>query len=381
MAEKALRIALVGAGDLGGKCLDALADVPSLQLVGVADRSPAGKQAAASAGVEFFSDHRQLLGQLRPDVLLVATPPGATVDLVRLAAQQNVHVVKGAPLARTLDEAAEMVGAMAGTGRGFAVLTPRRFNASYRALIGRRQRMGRLFLGRAHHVLNWGLEFGWRSDKASAGGGVLLEAGYQMIDLLVWAMGLPEEVYAVTGRHGRPHMVEAGGEVESLGIYDTDDSAVVVLRHADAAGTVTASWVTSPPGEELLLHGQQGSGQASATRCVFRDDGGTVLEAIDSDDRPASALAEQLRGLAEAFLKADAASDSEQLNRCPCESSAREHLLTMAVVEAAYLSDRTGQPEDPRHLLEARGYPPATCLADRPADPDDADSPGPQPPR
>jgi len=292
MNAEPLGIAVAGAGEFGAKCLEALGLVEGFGVVGVADReADRAKQAAAIVGAEPFSDSRQLLQQLRPDVLLIATPPAGAADLVGLAARTESHVIKAAPLARTLDEAVELVRLMAAADRHFAVLAPRRGYDSYGGLLAQREQLGRLFLGRAAYVLNWDPRLGWRADKASAGGGALLEAGYQMIDLLVAAMGLPEEVHAVTGRGGRPHMIETDGEVEHKGIYDTDDTAVVTLRYAGgAAGSVVTSWVTSPAAEQVVLHGQRGSGSAFAGGCVFRDVDGRVVSKIEGDDRPRTAL-------------------------------------------------------------------------------------------
>lgn len=358
MADEELRIAVAGAGNLGGKCLEALAEVDGVTVVGVGDPDGSRSAAAAAAfGAEAFSDHRQLLQQLKPDVLIVTAPTAAGADLVRLAAQTGAAVIKAPPLGRTLDEAAELVEVMAAAGLPFAVLAPRRFFGSYRGLLDGLDRLGKLFLARAAYVLNWDRNLGWRADQASAGGGVLLDAGYQMIDLWIGAMGLPEEVYAVTGRGGRPHMVETDGEMEPRGIYDTDDTAVVALRTAaGAAGTIVTSWVTSPATEHLMLHGQNGSGVAEADHCTFHDADGLVIERIEGDDRPTPALVDQLSQLAAAFA-AGAATYA---------SSALEHMLTMATVEAAYLSDRTGQPENPRQLLKPRGLTPEACLKLRP---------------
>lgn len=370
MSQECLRVALAGAGDLGGKCLEALPQAGAWKLVALSDQSARiGEKAAAAAGVPFFRDHRLLLTQLRPDVLLVATPAGPALELVRLAAQLNVHVVKAAPLARTLDEAVSLVRATDGEGRTLTVLAPRRFNSAYRGLIQGAGLLGRVFLARAVQMFNWGGPFGWRGDQTSAGGGVLLEAGYEMIDLLVWALGVPEEVYAVTGRQGRPHMVQAGGDVEPLGVYDTDDTAVATLRYSGgAAASVAVSWTAAPAMELVALHGQSGSAEARPTECIFRDSAGKVLQRIAADDRPATVLAEQLRcveqylmGEAARARAAKAAGAAGESGHAP--SSAREHLLTMAVIEAAYLSDRTGQPEHPARLLQTHGLTIADCMA------------------
>ncbi|MFW6146051.1 MAG: Gfo/Idh/MocA family protein [Planctomycetota bacterium] len=360
MGGDPLKIAIAGAGHLGGNCLDALRRVAGVGVVGVGDvNADTAGDAAATADAPAFTDIRQMLQRIRPEVLLITTPPPAAAELIPLAAQVGSHVIKAAPLARTLDEAVGMVERVEAAGRRFVVLAPRRWYATYRGLLQRRLAVGPVFLARAERLLNWGGRLGWRADRASAGGGVLLEAGYEMIDLIVAAMGLPEEVYAVTGRRGRPHMVEREGEVEPQGIYDTDDTAVVTLRYAGgAAAVVTVSWVTSPAAEHLALHGQLGSGIATAVECKFRDTDGTVTDRLTGDDRPVDAIAAQLADLAGRF-----AADAD-----PRESTAREHLLTMAVVEAAYLSDRTGQVENPGALLKARDVRPAAC---RPAVDDD----------
>jgi len=358
MSDDPLRVAVVGVGDLGIKCIEALADAPGLELVAVGDpeSAPASTEARPAA-VPVFTDQRQLLGQVKPDLLVVTTPPAAAVELIRLAAKASVHVVKAAPLARTLDEAVELADTVTETGRTFAVLAPRRFNDCYRHLLDHVPTLGRLFLARAQLVFNWGQQFGWRADRGSAGGGVLLEAGYEMLDLLTAAAGVPEDVYAVTGRHGRPHMRQTNGQIESLGVYDTDDTAVVALRYGDGtAGSLVSSWVSSPATETIHLHGQSGSGMATPGECLLRTPDGQVIERIDGDDRPAGALRAQLTALAEAIATG--------AKRYP--SSAIEHLLTMAVVEAAYLSDRTGQAESPQRLLRARDFTPERCLATRP---------------
>ncbi len=360
MSDDRLRVAVVGIGDLGTKCIEAIAGVPAAELVAIGDPSPApASTEARPAGVPVFTDQRQLLGQVRPDLLVVTTPPAAAFELIRLAAKAGTHVVKSAPLARTLDEAVTLVDTVVETGKRFAVLAPRRFNVCYRRLLELVPSLGRLFLARAQRVFNWGRQFGWRADRASAGGGVLLEAGYEMLDLLTAAAGVPEDVYAVTGRHGRPHMRQADGQVESLGVYDTDDTAVVTLRYGDGtAGSLVSSWVSSPATESIHLHGQGGSGQATPSECLLRTPDGQVIERTDGDDRPIRALREQLTALAGAIAGGD--------DRY--ESSALEHLLTMAVVEAAYLSDRTGQAENPQRLLKARDFAPERCLSARPLD-------------
>ncbi len=360
MPDEPLTLAVVGLGDLGEDVLEALRGLDGARLVAVGDRDVRLAETAGKArGVPFFTDQRQLLSQVRPDVVVLTTPPSAAPELVRLAARAGSHVIKAAPLARTLDEAVDLVAAADAAQTRLAVLAPRRFNPSYRQLILQRDRLGPLFLARALVLLNWGPQFGWRGDRETAGGGVLLEAGYEMLDLLVWALGLPEEVYAVTGHKGRPLGLPADGADAPLGLYDTDDTAIVALRYTDAtAAMLTASWVTAPPSEELALHGQRAIGQAGPDRLVLCDPDGQRIEQDEGQVHRVAALGRQLRDLLAAFAR----------SASRYESSGREHLLTMAAVQAAYLSDRTGTPERPGVLLQQRSQPLEACLAARPAE-------------
>lgn len=358
MNDTTIRFAVVGLGNLGDKCLQALHHTAGACVVGVCDLNASkAEEAASQCAAEPYTDARQLLWQVRPDVVVLATPPDAAVEVVRGAVKARAAVVKAGPLARTLDEAIGFVSPAEDADLEFVVLSPRRFQPSYRQCFVERKDLGKLFLARATRIFDWGGDFGWRADQATAGGGVLLDAGYDMLDLLIWMLGLPEDVYAIAGRHGRPHMVEADGEVRSLGIYDTDDTAVVTLRFASAmVGSVTVSWVAHPQAEALNLHGHAGSAEATPDRLLLRNHAGSPLRRTHGDDRLESALSRQIHDIVAAFRKPDR----------PVESSGREHLLTMAVVEAAYLSNRTGQPESPKQLLSTRGIDIDRCLARQP---------------
>ena len=143
-------------------------------------------------------------------------------------------------------------------GLKLAVGTQQRFTTGYRRAWQLRANLGEIFLARAHYLFNWGRNLGWRGDKASAGGGALMELGYHAIDLLVWILGLPEEVYGVSSMGNRPSVPAA--EEEAQPIYDTDDTAAVIMRYASGSmATVVTTRSSGPVSEELCLHGRGGS--------------------------------------------------------------------------------------------------------------------------
>lgn len=356
-SNEALAVAVVGVGGFGRWTLQALLASDVVRVVGVSDRDPTvAAEAVNGTGVPHYGDNRRLLAETRPAAVYLAVPPTSAADLVGLCAKHGVHVWKEMPLARSLEEAVQFERLMARAKLKFAVGTQRRFAAGYRRAWELRKRLGRVFLARTHFLFNWGSKLGWRGDRTSSGGGALLELGYHPIDLLTWMLGLPEEVY---GHNVIDRRVEAAGgpDAEPVPIYDTDDSAAAILQFDNGCiASMATTRRSGPVSEELTLHSTSGSLTASSDSCQLRDPDGTLLDQAGEEGGPLGTFIRQ----AEAFARAVIA-DAKRY-----ECSARENLLTQAIIEAVYLAGRTYQPENPRRLLETAGFSEEDCLSRRP---------------
>src|SRR3954452_1705203 len=92
--------AVVGVGTVAKHhlaCLDAL---DRARAIGVCDLSPAVAESAAErfgAGAP-FTDHRELLAALEPDVVHVTTPPAAHFDIATDALAAGAHVIVEKPI-------------------------------------------------------------------------------------------------------------------------------------------------------------------------------------------------------------------------------------------------------------------------------------------
>jgi predicted dehydrogenase len=356
METDALPVAVIGLGAFGHQTLQALQQVQAVKVVGIADRNPAtAAQVGRAHSVPSYSDNRSLLAEARPKAVYLAVPPMVAPELLGACAERGIHVWKELPLARDLGEGVAMVRRMEQAGVKFAVGTQRRFGGPYRRAWELRERIGRVFLGRAHYLFNWGPALGWRGDKASAGGGALLELGYHPIDLLVWLLGLPDEVYGISAGGKRPDQQRS--DAQPLPPYDTDDTVAALLRYASGCmASVVTTRCSGPVSEELSLHGQEGSLTASSELCLLRNRDGAVLDRTGEDSAPLAVFRRQAEAFAQA-VRTDART---------YECSARENLLDLAVIEAIYLSDRTSQPETPHRLLKTHGLTAPECLVHRP---------------
>lgn len=95
-----LKGAVIGAGAIAQQHLDCVRSLPEAELVGICDLSPALAQAAAERfGVpSVFSSHRELLEQLRPDVVHVTTSPASHFEIARDALAAGAHVIVEKPI-------------------------------------------------------------------------------------------------------------------------------------------------------------------------------------------------------------------------------------------------------------------------------------------
>ena len=347
---------MIGVGAFGRLTLEALIASPAVRVVGLSDKDPGcAERTGRDFDLLYYSDNRSLLAECRPSAVFVATPPPAVPELLAACADRGIHVWKDLPLARNLPEGVAMVERMERAGLKLAVGTQRRFSAAYRRMARLRSSLRGVFLARAHYLFNWGSPLGWRG-ALSDGGGALLEMGYSLVDLLVWLMGLPDEVYGIT-TGGQRWLPPDAGDTAAGPIYETDDSATALLRYADGCvATVMASRRAGPVSELLALHGRGGSMIADADGGSLRDPDGQVLEAWSAEKTPQAAFVHQVEAFAEAVRR----------NRRTYECSGRENLLNLAVIDAIYLSSRTRQPESPLRLLESANLTEATCLTLRP---------------
>jgi predicted dehydrogenase len=101
-----VKAALIGAGQIARQHLACLRELPGVEVAAVCDLSPAAAECAAERhGVRsWFTDHRAMLEQVRPDVVHVTTPPPSHFRLAMDALEAGAHVVVEKPATATFGE-------------------------------------------------------------------------------------------------------------------------------------------------------------------------------------------------------------------------------------------------------------------------------------
>ncbi|GAB1820143.1 Gfo/Idh/MocA family protein [Herbidospora sp. RD11066] len=111
-----IRIVVVGAGFWATQMhLPALAQIPGVEITGVVATSlESAEKAAAPYGARAYTDLEEAVQDA--DVVDVVAPPDVHLPAVKTAAEHGKHAICIKPLARSLDEADEMLAAVKAAG-------------------------------------------------------------------------------------------------------------------------------------------------------------------------------------------------------------------------------------------------------------------------
>lgn len=255
-----IRIALLGSGAVAQVVhLPVLSRLPGVRLAAISDVDrPKAATIASRFGVpRVLRNDEEAFASDEIDAIVICTPSHLHEEQAIAALEAGKHVMVERPLA--LDEAGteRVLAAAEASGKALMVALNNRYRQDIGALLPflRGGELGQIFymkggwLNRKVRTVRPT----WRHRKETAGGGVLMDLGTQVLDLFLWMLDYPavERVTAFTNPG-------EGMEVE--------DSAAVVLKVADGpvlSFEVTWSLLAQRDRHYLQVLGTHGSGSIS----------------------------------------------------------------------------------------------------------------------
>jgi predicted dehydrogenase len=338
MSENQLKTAVLGLDDRGQLLLEAASQIDLFQIQAVADKDTNLAESTASKyKCAFYDDYRQLIIQNQFDCLLVAAGIHSCYEHVKMAMKKKTNILKLAPPARNFQETAELVHLAEDENIRFVIANPMRFAQSFLTFRQFLQQgnIEQIFLITAFCSVGNEHITAWQTDPKLAGGGVLLHNCYQIIDQIIWNFPAPQQVYSLN--------TNTAGDRQQRS-YLTEDTTVVTMKFTDTFfGNLIASKVFGQEQQILMVYGKDKILTISSARFIVSDNLGQANEESEFHDDESIWHMALLKNFAMSILSPD--------KNTPC-SSARENLNDMAVIEAAYLSARTGMPEEPGRILK-----------------------------
>ncbi len=330
---RSLKVGIAGYGVVGKRRRQFVEARTDMKTVAVADRTFAG-DGALEDGVRYYAHYERLLSEPL-DVLFVCLTNDVAADVTIAGLERGFHVFCEKPPGRDVADIARVIECEK-RHRGLKLKYGfnHRYHDSVRdALkIARSGELGRIINLRGVYGKSGIISFGqddWRSKRAIAGGGILLDQGIHMVDLLRLFAGEFRDIHSFISNAHWGH--------------DVEDNAYALMRTADGIVAMLHSTATQwrhrfklevhlERGALLLsgiLSGSKSYGAETLTTVWAEDDGrGDPREQTIRYNRDPS-WADEIAEFAEAILH----------NRPVANGSSEEALRTMQLVYRIYCAD------------------------------------------
>lgn len=265
MTER-LRFAIVGSGVIAQVHAGAVAELADIaQLRAVVGRNPTTTaELAGRYGAVATDDLAAVLADPEIDAVIDCGPSGARADLAVAALRAGKHVVLEKPMALTLSDADKIIAAERASGRRVAVVSQHRYDHSSQRVSAAIRDGGLGTVTSAIASCAWwrGQSYydsaAWRGTWKMDGGGATMNQAIHVIDLMVFLLGRPTEVFAYTATLAHQRI-------------EVEDTAVAVIRLPGGALGVIHATTAAYPGLDMSLrvYGSAGSAVITDDELVF----------------------------------------------------------------------------------------------------------------
>ncbi|MFI1016067.1 Gfo/Idh/MocA family protein [Streptomyces sp. NPDC020965] len=186
------RVLLVGfSGHQGREYLPIIRE--SADIVGGVDPAPAASSLACEWGFPHYDLLGEALDRVDFDAAVVTVPHSEHFPVCVKILAHGRHVIKEKPFAVTEQEARQLIHLAQGVDRSVFTLLQRNFDPVFQFARENLARIGKPYWFSYDYHLNLAHPTeGWRAFREQAMGGVLLDMGYHLIDVLCGMFPQPE---------------------------------------------------------------------------------------------------------------------------------------------------------------------------------------------
>lgn len=281
-----------------------------------------------------FGNWQEMLDKLNSDTLdavIISTPHRHHFEQVQACLEKGWHVMVDKPLACRLDEARTLVDLAEAQDLKLAVANQRRYEHPYQYIKQalREERLGelRLVAYLFAHATGRSSQMGWRADPKLSGGGALIDTGHHVADMVTWLLDRP--LLSVYAAASFPDNSQVERSVTVLATFKPNILVNIVVSYESPAPSLQ---------EEMKIYGSQGaiftrrfhSERSNEPPLLIEQSRNGEVRRLSFTEGPVNwnPLANFLQGVQEGE---------------PILSDGKSNLLTIELIDAAYLSIRKEQ--------------------------------------
>jgi predicted dehydrogenase len=263
-----IKVAVIGCGTIGNTAhIPAYMANPNAEIKYFCDidKERAEKAVKDNGCGQAIEDYRELLNDPEIEAVSICTPNNvhASIAIDCLRAGKNVLCEK--PAARTYEEALEMQKVQHESGKVLNIGVVNRFNTGVNII---KKMIENRELGELYHIY---VSFrsqrsipglgGAFTTKSIAGGGVLIDWGVHLLDIVMYCSGDPQpktvsgQAYCKLGRDMKnySYLDMWAGPPNYSGTYDVDDFVTGMIRTEGPSITLNGAWAQNIGVDEMYI--------------------------------------------------------------------------------------------------------------------------------
>jgi predicted dehydrogenase len=215
-----LQVGVVGMGKMGLLHSAILNSIDDIELVAVADTEKmiTGFLRKNLPHVTVYDNYQDMINDTGLNAVYITTPVGSHIPIASYCTDRNIHFFVEKPLARNVDECTPLLQTLKKANLVSMVGFCLRYVETFAKA---KELLDKNYLGKVLDVSSTVYQSqavskgtGWRFKKEVSGGGVLIDLGSHLIDLLHWFFG---------------DIVSLSGSVRSQGSFDIEDTALASI--------------------------------------------------------------------------------------------------------------------------------------------------------
>ena len=215
-----IRTAIIGMGRMGKMRLEGMTNHGGFEIVGISDVNPDNLK---DYNIPSFSDYKECIDSVNPDAVVVCTYNAFIPDIVCYSLSKNKHVFSEKPPGKCLDDVLKMKSVYE---KHTSCILKFGFNHRYHYSIIEAKNiidsglLGDIVCARGIYgkAGNPNFQKEWRNNKTLSGGGILIDQGIHMLDLLYYFMGFFSDIKSYSD-----NLLWDG--------IDGDDSTFVIMKN------------------------------------------------------------------------------------------------------------------------------------------------------
>ena len=190
-----MRIGIVGFGKMGMLHGALLNSIEGVEITAIADTSRMVLRAFKSVlpHIKYFASYETMLDECSLDAVIICTPSFSHIPIAKYAVNRNVNIFIEKPMSSNLEQAVDLYELL----KEKPLVSMIGFSSRYiPTFLKGKEIIESGILGRIESVKAqayiadvFSKQRGWRYNKNFSGGGVLIDVGVHMIDLLYWYFG------------------------------------------------------------------------------------------------------------------------------------------------------------------------------------------------